>query len=295
MHAPWGCRVALTETETLYEYFYAVERVPEWKLSLYSAKVERLYYRFYRWRFDFSTKRDLEQFSWILTRMARLERGNQIRCHAVLDRLEVLPLIEEFCATRPEKAMEPDYVDLYYLYSHILETQPKVVLELGSGVSTVVMAAALAINGEGRLHSVDPTEEWAESTARCLPRSLRNWCEVTHSARQPIKVDGFDSSRFKTLPVKHADMIYLDGAHPHTFYAGAETIHGLRPGFKGGETILIDGRWSAIEFFGHQPALYDVISYGNVIEPVSREITGPIGALDVFTNTIVTVRPPIND
>ncbi len=276
----------------MYEYFYAVERVPEWKLSTYSAKVEQRYYRFYRWHFDFNDKRHLEHFSWILTRLARLERGNQIRCHAALDRLEVLPLIEEFCATRPEKAMEPDYVDLYYLYSHILETRPNVVLELGSGVSTVVMAAALANIGEGRLHSVDPAREWAESTARSLPRSLKSWCEVIHSAREPIKIDGFDSSRFRTLPVKHADMIYLDGAHPQTFYAGAETIHGLRPGFKGGETILIDGRWPAIEFFGHQPALYDVVSYGNVIEPAVAMITGPIGALDILTNTIVTVRQP---
>ncbi len=277
----------------MYEYFYAVERVPDWKLSTYSAKVERNYYRFYKWYLDFNNKRHLEHFTWILTRLARLERGNQIKCHAVLDKLGVLPLIEEFCATRPEKAMEPDYVDMYYVYSHILETRPKVVLELGSGVSTVVMAAALASNGEGRLHSVDPEGEWAESTARCLPRSLKSWCEVTHSTREPIKIDGFDSSRFKTLPVKHADMIYLDGAHPRTFYAGAETIHGLRPGFKGGETILIDGRWAAIEFFGHQPTLYDVVSYGNAIVPASAKITGSIGALDIFTNTIVTVRPPL--
>lgn len=55
----------------------------------------------------------------------------------------VLDTIDDFVAKRPSGSLKPDYADLWFLYSLITKRRPKVVLEFGSGVSTVVMARAL--------------------------------------------------------------------------------------------------------------------------------------------------------
>lgn len=274
----------------MYEYFKAVARVPQWNTAAFLPKIKQSWFRYYQWHVDLANLAHLDHISKMLRVLYREDRENQINCHALLEKLQVLPFIELFCSARSQEAIQPDYVDLYYLFSHILETRPKVVLELGSGVSTAVMAAALRHNGEGRLYSVDPNPKSAASTARCVPGELREWCEVSHSESEPAQAAGRDTSRFKTLPVGHADMVYLYAAHKDAIFKGAETVHAMLPRFKGGETILVDGRWHAIEFFSRRPVSYDMMAYANVI--ATDQGMGAPFTLDIFSNAIVTVRQP---
>lgn len=61
--------------------------------------------------------------------------------------------------------------------------QPARILELGSGVSTVVMAMALREQGSGQLTSVDHDPVYAEKTRRELDaQDLKDWA-VVHEAR----------------------------------------------------------------------------------------------------------------
>lgn len=57
--------------------------------------------------------------------------------------------------------------------------QPKLVVELGSGLSTLVMASALMRNGGGRLISIEHNEQWAAMTRIALQSSgLERWVDV---------------------------------------------------------------------------------------------------------------------
>ncbi len=100
---------------------------------------------------------------------------------------DVLEVIRAFVAKRPPNALPPDYADLWFLYRQVKARKPKVVLEFGSGCSTVVLAQALyhigreAAELRGHLYAVDGEAAWAESTAAALPRHSRTLCTVSYS------------------------------------------------------------------------------------------------------------------
>lgn len=64
-------------------------------------------------------------------------------------------------------AGSPDF--LLHIYKHIISHRTDVVVELGSGVTTVVAAAALrARGGRGRLHCVDHDPNYVEATRHLI-------------------------------------------------------------------------------------------------------------------------------
>jgi len=82
-------------------------------------------------------------------------------------------------------AASPDL--LLHLYHHITSRRPAVVVELGGGISTLVIAAALAANADGgRVHSLDHDEAFARRTARMLARyGLADTADVHHAPLVP--------------------------------------------------------------------------------------------------------------
>jgi chaperonin cofactor prefoldin len=82
-------------------------------------------------------------------------------------------------------AASPDF--LLHLYQHIAAHRPKVVVELGSGVSTLVAAAALAANGDdGRLYSLDHDGAYARATSELLSQhGLSHIASVHHAPLGP--------------------------------------------------------------------------------------------------------------
>ncbi len=109
-------------------------------------------------------------------------------------------------------AASPDI--LLLLARKILELKPKVVVECGSGVSTVVIARCLQLNGQGKLISVDHESSYAEQTRVELDRmGLSEWAVVHHaeltegvfgSGRQ----DWYNTSAF---PNDGIDLAFIDG------------------------------------------------------------------------------------
>lgn len=66
--------------------------------------------------------------------------------------------------------------------------EPDVILELGSGASTVIMGYAVEKNGQGRVVSLDHSERYGAETHRTLARhALQNWAEVRHAPLTPIE------------------------------------------------------------------------------------------------------------
>jgi len=65
------------------------------------------------------------------------------------------------------------------------------VVELGSGVSTLVIAAALRSNGAGRLISIDADEGYAAQTViSCWRQDLGEWVELRFAALTEMKCEG---------------------------------------------------------------------------------------------------------
>lgn len=63
-------------------------------------------------------------------------------------------------------AASPDF--LLYIYDHVLRLKPALVVELGSGISTLVVALALKKNGYGAVVSIDHEDRYALETEKHL-------------------------------------------------------------------------------------------------------------------------------
>jgi predicted O-methyltransferase YrrM len=93
--------------------------------------------------------------------------------------------------------------------------QPRLVVELGSGVSTLVIAAALRANGVGRLISIDADDDFAAKTREQLQRhDLADWVQLRRAALQTLEFEGvsrpwYDSSVFVEL--EDIDLLLIDG------------------------------------------------------------------------------------
>ena len=74
-------------------------------------------------------------------------------------------------------ACSPDV--LLRLHTHIIETKPRVVVEFGSGASTLVIADALSQNKIGKLISIDHSEYYGAQTLIELEKSwLQGWVDI---------------------------------------------------------------------------------------------------------------------
>jgi predicted O-methyltransferase YrrM len=118
-------------------------------------------------------------------------------------------------AGRPAQAKPPIWNDLWFLYRNVRDRRPKLVLEFGSGCSTIVIAAALAENAAegapGRLHSLDADPQWGEATRRSMPARLAGVCEITVTPALPVDYAGTPAWRHQTVPDIAPDLVYLDG------------------------------------------------------------------------------------
>lgn len=103
------------------------------------------------------------------------------------------------------------------LYDIVRERKPQTVVELGSGASTVILAAALEQNGSGRLISVDQDEEYAAQTRAALDRQgLSHRAQVVHAplAERHINSDTWLWYDIGSIPLNDPiDLLIVDGPH----------------------------------------------------------------------------------
>jgi len=200
--------------------------------------------------FRLADRADLLAMSALMGEAILLDRQNQDVCKLRLARCGALKELQAFVAKRPGQAFTPDFVDLWLLYSYVASEMPAVVWEFGSGLSTVVMAFALATTGQGgRLFAIEPDPEWAGSTLAALPSHLRERCDVFYSSAVPYAMPGVDTVRFADLPDEMPSLVYIDGAPKGSRFKGAENVHFVESQLQAGTTIMIDGRPEAVQFF----------------------------------------------
>ena len=169
---------------------------------------------------------DITQTSMHTARQVEALRWVKERLH--LDRLQL-----------PERgyAANPDF--LSELVRIVDQHKPSLVLELGSGVSTVVLAARL--RGEGRVVSLDHEREYAQQTRdQLVYHDLE--ATVIDAPLAPVQIAG-RAWEWYSLPdgLTGVDMLVVDGPPGHTGpLARYPALPLLRPLLSPGAVICVD-------------------------------------------------------
>jgi predicted O-methyltransferase YrrM len=127
---------------------------------------------------------------------------------------------------------------LIILAEHILNEKPDTIVEFGSGVSTIVAARCLQINGRGRLTSYDHDASFAGITrARASRLGLEVDIHVVELGTNP----GFDGKWYNVEnPPGRIDLMVVDGP-PNTIHAQTRGGAGLVfSRLSAGGIILLD-------------------------------------------------------
>ncbi|WP_169579562.1 class I SAM-dependent methyltransferase [Ruania albidiflava] len=119
-----------------------------------------------------------------------LHRDRRMRSRDNLTQIQaLLQLHEQFSpdAPLPEVAgwaMEP--TALVELVNVVARLRPRLVLECGSGTSTLWIAYALRRNGSGRVVALDHDTEYAAATAQVITEhGLEQWAHIRHAPLAP--------------------------------------------------------------------------------------------------------------
>ena len=165
-----------------------------------------------------------------------------------------------------DSEIAPSLSDLANLYQLVRDRKPRVVLELGIGFSTIVIAEALRQNLSkhkvpGHLFTVDAQESWIENTRAKIPENLRDFVTIQFSTISVRLIEGTLCHAYDSLPDVSPNFIYVDG--PEGVEVGGD-INGL--GFTRGRSVisiepllyestapldyfvLVDGRWETCRF-----------------------------------------------
>jgi len=144
---------------------------------------------------------------WVLTHWA----SYKLRQKGALD------VLLNFHADRPSSAFLADFIDLWFLYRTIRHRKPCIILEFGSGCSTVIMAQALwdnqyhSLEGGSYLYSIDADPYWAEATTKAMPTHLQRFCRIVYSPLLEVEHSGTLGFRHANVPDVAANFLYLDG------------------------------------------------------------------------------------
>lgn len=179
----------------------------------------------------------------------------------------IYPILRWFCefgmkrrgfdrllAQRPATAIPPNYVDLWFLYRLVKRRKPRLILEFGSGCSTVVLCQALWENArdgrapEGHLVSIDADPFWADAAVRSLPPHLRATGAVTYSPLIETTRDGIPVFRHACVPDVRPDLVYLDGPALTPERKVADDILLMEAKLPAGCLIVVDGRRANVRF-----------------------------------------------
>ena len=176
----------------------------------------------------------------------------------------LLQLQDQFAPTAPLPAvagwaMEP--TALVELVNLIARLRPELVVECGSGTSTLWIAYALRRNGSGRVVALDHKAEYAAASSRVIAdHGLTEWAQVQHAPLTPT------STPRGEMPWYSADLTGLDGI----------------------ELLLVDGPPQATGELARYPALpvlADRLVPGAHILFDDAERPGEVAALDAWRAT----------
>lgn len=110
----------------------------------------------------------------------------------------------------PASMTGADRTDYLFLHRYITARKPDRVLELGGGVTTLVMAHAMHEAGHGELVTVEHIKKYADETKRMVPAPLNQRVTFVHTSVVGDRFNGMPVFRFDEVPGGHYDMMFCD-------------------------------------------------------------------------------------
>ncbi|GJJ03157.1 hypothetical protein RugamoR64_36950 [Duganella rhizosphaerae] len=110
-------------------------------------------------------------------------------------------------------AASPDF--LLEVARHARTLHQATVVECSSGISTLVLARCMQLNGGGKVYSLEHDRQFAAQTRAQLHRhGLQDWATVVDAPLTPYDIDGlswpwYDLAQLPELPV--IDLLVIDG------------------------------------------------------------------------------------
>jgi hypothetical protein len=151
----------------------------------------------------------------------------------------------------PANAFRPKYDELLGLYLAVVRRKPRVILELGGGYSTFVIAHAVrelhAQNYEAMFYSVDQSDHWQQVVKNQLPKDLLPFVRFWRADPKLIELTGEAVSIYSSLPVEAANMVFVDGGLVQGNKIGADALL-LERNAPEDYAILIDERRHTVAF-----------------------------------------------
>lgn len=206
--------------------------------------------------------------------------------HTVQKNTRLWALLNKYLKQSPSTGCS--YSDYLALYNHIRVHKPKEVLELGTGVSTVVIAQALLENdeeleveGDERSHvtSMEENEDYYNHAQKLFPKELSL---VTTIVLSPVVEDTYNffrGVRYAQVPVRPYDFVFVDGPD-YLMYPNGEVVtfcfdfiyqvlQSERP-----ISAFIDTRLTTCLVYSHifgKNFYYDPIRRLGIVKPVMRD------------------------
>lgn len=135
---------------------------------------------------------------------------------------------------------------LLWACDFIRERRPSLVVECGSGTSSLWMALALREVGAGRLVSLEHQEEFVGRTRRLLEsHQVAGWADIRHAPLVPVETSRGSTAWYDlataNLPPDRIDLLLVDGPPQSTGpLARYPAVPLLRDRLFPGATILVD-------------------------------------------------------
>ncbi|HMB47773.1 MAG TPA: hypothetical protein VKN63_05805 [Afifellaceae bacterium] len=213
-------------------------------------------------------------FRWVAANNRRAE--TRLRSMPDLWR-DIQHYIEKSSATG---ASMSDYLTLY---EEVRRLKPVEILELGTGVSTVVLVHALMDNHAdgapmGRVTSMEESGDWTAMARSALPPHIAPYAELIHSP----KVDGiykmFRGVQYTEIPDRSYDFVFSDGPQRHSPVNGDKLFDlDLIQIVRRSERVVnavVDNHYLTFyvlqKVFGPELARYDVSKRLMFVGPVSN-------------------------
>lgn len=175
---------------------------------------------------DQDVNKQLEKLRRTLTKELR-ESVNDIRLNSLYQQLLMQHVFDrpEPLAAMTSWSIAPEFA--WWLYQHVTTIKPGKILELGSGTSTLVIAAALKKLGAGRFLSIEHDHAYFEKTQALLQVcELQNHVELIYAPLEKWDHDGL-TYQWYDLPFdmidhmighKQLDLLLVDGPPAATNY-----------------------------------------------------------------------------
>jgi predicted O-methyltransferase YrrM len=149
----------------------------------------------------------------------KIEDDGRLNFHQVEALGNLLAVITPNSVLPPTRdwAVWPDF--LRTLYVLILERRPKLILELGSGVSTLLAAYALKRSGGGRIVSLDHLAHYAETTRKTVAQhGLEHDVLIIHAPLKMVGISDREALWYDPTPIESLqdiDLLVVDGPPGH--------------------------------------------------------------------------------